>query len=76
MAAKLPISPLMDRTGDGVSKSQCDFLERVALPLFRVWATMFPGATPMVTGAEANLQRWLAAKACQDARPSQSLTRS
>ena len=54
----MPISPLMDRRKHGVSRSQCDFLDVVALPLFRLWAAAFPGAQPIARNTEANLQRW------------------
>jgi len=35
-AANLPLSPLFDRDKPGVTKSQVDFLEVIALPLFKV----------------------------------------
>ena len=56
----MPISPLMDRRKHGVSRSQCDFLDVVALPMFRLWAAAFPAASPIVRNTEANLQCWRA----------------
>lgn len=35
-----PISPLMDRTKGGVTKSQCGFFNLIALPMFSVSATV------------------------------------
>lgn len=59
-AARVSVSALMNRRGDGVSKSQIGFLERIALPMFRSWAAVFPGAQPMVAQADANLGSWRA----------------
>jgi hypothetical protein len=39
-------------------QSQCDFLEKVALPMFEVWAAVFPNAEPILTNTEANLKLW------------------
>ncbi len=46
-AAGLPISPLMDRSKPGVSKSQPGFFEFVAIPLFHNFATVFTAADPI-----------------------------
>ncbi|KAG2431307.1 hypothetical protein HYH02_013438 [Chlamydomonas schloesseri] len=54
----LPISPLFDRTKQGVSKSQVGFFEFVALPLVRALTSAFPGATPLISCFEFNYQYW------------------
>ncbi len=41
-AAGMPISPLMDRSKGGVTKSQTGFFNIVALPLFTVRRTSLP----------------------------------
>jgi hypothetical protein len=38
----LPVSPLMDRTKDGVTKTQIGFFEFVVLPLVSAWIESFP----------------------------------
>ena len=68
----MPISPLMDRRKHGVSRSQCDFLDVVALPLFRLWAAAFPGAAPIVKNTEANFQRWRTQMEAQALKKSKS----
>ena len=46
--AGLPISPLMDRTKAGVTKSQPGFFAVVVLPLFSAFVAVVPGAAPML----------------------------
>lgn len=53
-AAGLPISPLFDRTKQGVSKSQIGFYDFVALPLMHAMTTAFPGVSPMQQHMTAN----------------------
>ncbi|KAG2433960.1 hypothetical protein HYH02_012504 [Chlamydomonas schloesseri] len=57
-ALGLPISPLFDRTKQGVSKSQVGFFDFVALPLVRALAEAFPGAAPLATCFERNYDHW------------------
>ena len=75
-ASRLPVSPLMDRAKDGVSKSQCDFLSKVALPMFEAWAAVFPRAAPMVANTEANLKLWKGVQAAKGGRRRSSRIRT
>lgn len=59
-ALNLPVSPLMDRTRDGITKSQVGFFDIVALPLFYSWAAVFVDATPLVRSVEDNCNHWRA----------------
>jgi len=49
---------LMDRNKPGVTKTQVGFFDFVALPLYRTLTKAFPFANPMLSGVEANYQRW------------------
>jgi hypothetical protein len=49
---------LMDRNKPGVTQSQVGFFDFVALPLYRTLTKAFPLAKPMLSGVEANYQRW------------------
>ena len=53
-----PISPLMDRTKAGVTKSQVGFFSVVALPLFSAFSQVFPGAEGLVANMHANYNHW------------------
>lgn len=66
----------MDRSKDGVSKSQCDFLSKVALPMFKAWAAVFPRAAPMVANTEANLGLWRGVQAAKGGRRRSSRIRN
>ncbi len=57
-ALGLPISPLCDRNGLGVTKSQVGFFEVVVLPLITNFSVRFPTAQPIVTTASANYNYW------------------
>ncbi|GIL66224.1 hypothetical protein Vafri_19831, partial [Volvox africanus] len=59
----LPISPLCDRTKQGVSKSQTGFFDFVALPLVHAMAAAFPGASPLFRDFLANYNYWKRADA-------------
>ncbi|GLI63480.1 hypothetical protein VaNZ11_006457 [Volvox africanus] len=59
----LPISPLCDRTKQGVSKSQTGFFDFVALPLVHAMAAAFPGASPLFRDFLANYNYWKRAEA-------------
>ena len=54
LEAGLPISPLMDRTKEGITRSQPGFFSIVALPLFQSLCNFFPGCTPMLTAVKDN----------------------
>lgn len=60
-AHRMAISPLMDRRKEGVTKSQCDFLERLVIPMFEVWVAAFPDAKPLLSNAQSNLRMWKSA---------------
>ena len=53
-----PVSPLMDRTKMGITKSQPGFFNVVALPLYEAFSRAFPGCGPMLEGAKGNCARW------------------
>lgn len=56
----MAVSPLMDRTKDGITKSQVGFFDIVALPLFHSWASVFTEALPLAQAVEDNCNRWRA----------------
>ena len=62
-AAGLNVSPLMDRTKGGVTKSQSGFFNIVALPMYTAFAQAFPEAAPMLAAVKANLEFWAQAEA-------------
>ena len=62
-AAGLPISPLFDRTKQGVSKSQVGFYDFVVLPLLHACNAAFPGTQPMLGCALDNYYMWKDAEA-------------
>ena len=53
-----PISPLMDRSKGGVTKSQKGFFNIVATPMFEAFTEVFPGASEMLENLAANLRMW------------------
>ena len=57
-ALNLPISPLMDRTKEGVTKSQIYFFNVVAIPLFTQLAHVFPGTKEILDNLLLNFDRW------------------
>ncbi|KAG2451384.1 hypothetical protein HYH02_003986 [Chlamydomonas schloesseri] len=59
-ALGLPISPLFDRTKQGVSKSQVGFYDFIALPLVHALASAFPGARPLLACYVTNYDHWRA----------------
>ena len=52
--SNLPISPLMDRTKGGITKSQPGFFSIVALPLYQSFCTYFPGCQPLLKAVKGN----------------------
>merc|ERR1711959_541771 len=52
------VSFLMDRRKPGASETQVGFFDFVVLPLFQALAKAFPSAQPMLSGVEANYQKW------------------
>ena len=67
-----PISPLMDRTKGGVTKSQCGFFNIVALPIFSAFAQSFPAASEMLVNLTRNFDYWSAVEAAAAAAKSQA----
>ena len=49
-----PVSPLIDRTEMGITKSQPGFFNVVAIQLFKSFCRVFPGGAPMMAGDEDN----------------------
>ena len=60
LEAGLPVSPLMDRTKEGVTKSQPGFFTIVAMPMFHSFCSVFPACQPMLRAVKSNYQHWLA----------------
>ncbi len=54
----MPISPLCDRTKDGVTKSQVGFFDFVSVPLFTHFCGRFRGCRPLLAGLLDNYQHW------------------
>ncbi|GFH28550.1 phosphodiesterase, partial [Haematococcus lacustris] len=59
-AQGLTISPLCDRTKQGITKSQVGFFDFVALPLFTNFTARFTAAKPLLRGVMANYLHWQA----------------
>ncbi|KAL6762819.1 hypothetical protein V8C86DRAFT_550956 [Haematococcus lacustris] len=57
-AQGLTISPLCDRTKQGITKSQVGFFDFVALPLFTNFTARFTAAKPLLRGVMANYRHW------------------
>ncbi|KXZ45534.1 hypothetical protein GPECTOR_53g120 [Gonium pectorale] len=72
----LPISPLFDRSKQGVSKSQVGFYEFVALPLAHAMASAFPGARPLLDCFVTNYDHWRRQEAKQAAAQAPPLASS
>ncbi|KAG2436688.1 hypothetical protein HXX76_006216 [Chlamydomonas incerta] len=66
-ALGLPISPLFDRTKQGVSKSQVGFYDFVGLPLIHAVSSAFAGARPLMSCFLANYDHWKAVEGQQQA---------
>merc|ERR1712151_685704 len=56
----LPVSFLMDREKPGASATQSGFYDFMVLPMFKVLVHAAPLAEPVLEGAMANRDRWLA----------------
>jgi len=57
-ALGLPVSLLMDRQKDGISKSQVGFFNAVAMPMYETLAQAFPGTSPLMNSVKANMEHW------------------
>lgn len=57
-ARGLPVSPLMDRSKQGISKAQVYFLSTVARPMYESLSTKFPKCGVLLQGLEDNLAKW------------------
>ncbi|KAL6752278.1 hypothetical protein V8C86DRAFT_1814194 [Haematococcus lacustris] len=73
-AQGLTISPLCDRTKQGITKSQVGFFEFVALPLFNNFTARFTAAKPLLQGVMANYHYWQAQAAAVAAEGSAATT--
>ncbi|KAG1675132.1 hypothetical protein FOA52_003355 [Chlamydomonas sp. UWO 241] len=62
-ALGLSISPLMDRHGGGIQKSQTFFFNLVGRPMYQTLSSVLPAAEPMLGHLEANYQGWAEAEA-------------
>ncbi|KAL6762148.1 hypothetical protein V8C86DRAFT_1806156 [Haematococcus lacustris] len=65
-AAGLPLSPLCDRTKQGITKSQVGFFDFVALPLFNNFTARFTAAKPLLAGVMRNYRHWQAQAAAAE----------
>ncbi|GIL58437.1 hypothetical protein Vafri_13573 [Volvox africanus] len=54
----IPISPLFDRSKQGVSKSQVGFYEFVALPMVHALCSAFPGTSTLMRCFLRNYNHW------------------
>ncbi|GAX78429.1 hypothetical protein CEUSTIGMA_g5870.t1 [Chlamydomonas eustigma] len=52
------VSPLMDRTKGGITRSQCGFFNVVAMPMFSALAHVFPSAVEMLHNLNSNFEMW------------------
>lgn len=55
---QLLVSPLMDRSKNGISMSQVGFFDIVALPLFQSFTHAFPKTQPMLDAVKDNYAMW------------------
>ena len=53
-----PVSPLMDRCKDGVTRSQPGFFKAIAIPLFTALSDVLPGIQPMLARVTRNYAMW------------------
>lgn len=57
-AAGLKVSPMMNRSGKGVSKMQVEFFDVVAAPLFELLIKSFPSCAQIVSAMHSNYMHW------------------
>ncbi|KAL6764769.1 3'5'-cyclic nucleotide phosphodiesterase [Haematococcus lacustris] len=57
-AAGLPMSPLFDRSKQGISKSQVGFFDIVVIPLYHSLSRVFTGTKPLLTFVMRNYKVW------------------
>jgi hypothetical protein len=57
-ASGLTVSPLMDRSRAGITKSQTSFFNVVARPMYQALVRTFPGCNPILQGLEDNFHYW------------------
>jgi hypothetical protein len=55
---ELGVSPLCDRTREGITRSQVPFFEVVVIPLYAELAAMCPTTVGLLNNARSNRQRW------------------
>ena len=54
----IPKSPLCDRSEEGITSSQVDFFDFVALNMFKEFTSKFPLAKPLYTQIRINYTKW------------------
>lgn len=57
-ARGMAVSPLMDRSKPGISRSQMGFFDVVVFPLFRAWVHAFPESAPLLANLSENYEVW------------------
>eukprot|EP00201_Polytomella_parva_P014211 CAMPEP_0175059266 /NCGR_PEP_ID=MMETSP0052_2-20121109/12335_1 /TAXON_ID=51329 ORGANISM="Polytomella parva, Strain SAG 63-3" /NCGR_SAMPLE_ID=MMETSP0052_2 /ASSEMBLY_ACC=CAM_ASM_000194 /LENGTH=351 /DNA_ID=CAMNT_0016324793 /DNA_START=87 /DNA_END=1142 /DNA_ORIENTATION=- len=64
----LPISPLFDRSKQGISKTQVGFFDFVVIPMFSSFVKVFPGAMTLQDNLLDNYRHWkdVSAKAAKE----------
>ena len=64
-ALEHPVSPLMDRTKGGVTKSQTGFFNIVATPMYKAFVDTFPTASDVFDNLMVNFNMWAELEAKQ-----------
>ena len=59
MLRQLPVSPLMNRHEQGLTKSQVGFFEVVVKPMFAAWSRAFPHSRPLAKATDDNYNQWV-----------------
>jgi hypothetical protein len=57
-AAGMTISPLFDRSKQGITKSQVGFFDIVIIPLFHTFSKVFGNCKPLLTYVMRNYRYW------------------
>lgn len=57
-ALGLTISPLFDRSKQGITKSQVGFFDIVVIPLFHTFSKVFGNCKPLLTYVMRNYRYW------------------
>lgn len=57
-AAGMTVSPLFDRSKQGITKSQVGFFDIVIIPLFHTFSKVFGNCKPLLTYVMRNYRYW------------------